>query len=420
MNTKSDILEDIRAGNRAVNWRPVKIVSAVLILIGAAAFAGGLGGPDPERIWQAYLVNFVFWLGLASGSLLLSAVLVTANARWGRPLKRLAEAPAAFLPVGFVLFWGLYFGRDHIFLWLQEPLVEPKAQYLDIGFLFARDGAALFILAALAVAMLYYSVRGDLRVLEAVRIRGEAGIAAGQEAASLKVQAVLAPVYILVFAVLLTVLGWDLIMTLDPEWVSTLFGAYYFIGSFYTGLAATLVLAVCGAKKMGLGRYIGQRQFHDLSKLLFAFCIVMADFFYVQFLVIWYGNLPEETRFLIKRVRFVPWDYLSWTVLMGCFVIPFLILLLRKIKMKPKAVAALAVFILVGMWLERFLLVAPSLWDRDWMPLGPPEALITGGFLGLMGLCVSMFLERCPLVPVSDPLFWAAIEEGQAITVPAE
>jgi Ni/Fe-hydrogenase subunit HybB-like protein len=419
MNTTSDILEEVRALNGAINWRPVKTGSVLLILAGAVAFAGGLTGPDPERIWQAYLTNFVFWLGMASGSLLLSAILVITNSRWGRPVKRLAEAPAAFLPVAFVLFWAIYFGREHVFPWLHEPLVPPKALYLNIPFLFIRDGAALFILAALAVALLHSSVQADRELLESGQ-RYTAPAAFPENGVRFRRQNLLAPAYVLLFAFFLTLIAWDLIMTLDPEWVSTLFGAYYFIGSFYTGLGAIIILTALAIKKMGLGRFIGQRQLHDLGKLLLAFCVLMTDFFYVQFLVIWYGNMPEETRYVIKRVRFVPWDYLSWTVLIVCFVAPFLILLLRKIKMKPGAMTALAAFVLVGMWLERFLLVAPSIWSKNWMPLGLTEVLITGGFLGLMGLSVALFLERYPLVPVSDPLFWAALEQGQTITTPAE
>ena len=81
---------------------------------------------------------------------------------------------------------------------------------------------------------------------------------------------------------------------------------------------------------------------------------------------------------------------------------------------------ALSCFILVGMWLERFLLVVPSLWGKDWMPIGIFEILITAGFLGLMGLCISFFLERVPLLPVSDPLFWDALRDGKVISIPAE
>ncbi len=115
------------------------------------------------------------------------------------------------------------------------------------------------------------------------------------------------------------------------------------------------------------------RQFHDLGKLLLGFCVVTGDFFFSQFLVIWYGNLPEEAQYVIFRVRNTPWQSLAWTVLIVCFALPFVILLSRKIKMKPRAMVMLGIIILIGMWLERLLLIAPSLWKGEQLPLGMTE-----------------------------------------------
>ena len=147
------------------------------------------------------------------------------------------------------------------------------------------------------------------------------------------------------------------------------------------------------------------KQFHDLGKLLLGFCVVTGDFFYSQFLVIWYGNLPEEAQYVILRVRNTPWQVLAWTVLIVCFALPFFILLNRKIKMKPRAMVILGVIILIGMWLERLLLIAPSLWKGEQLPLGMIELLISAGFFGAMALCVLLFLRQFPILPLSDPLF---------------
>jgi len=135
--------------------------------------------------------------------------------------------------------------------------------------------------------------------------------------------------------------------------------------------------------------------------------------FYTQFLVIWYGNIPEETRYLLERLYQKPWKILSLVILLIAFGLPFLLLLSRRIKMKPKAFIPLSLIILAGMWLERFLLVAPSLSKGQGVPLGLTEVLITGGFLGAMGLTAGLFLNRFPLLPLSDPLFqeeWKRIE----------
>jgi Ni/Fe-hydrogenase subunit HybB-like protein len=127
--------------------------------------------------------------------------------------------------------------------------------------------------------------------------------------------------------------------------------------------------------------------------------------FYVQFLVIWYGNLPEETRYIILRIRTSPWEPLAWAVLVLIFIIPFVTLLSRKIKSRPGIMALLGSLILIGMWLERYLLIAPSLMKGRISSPGMTEVLISAGFLGAMALTVILFLRTFPLLPVSDPLF---------------
>jgi Ni/Fe-hydrogenase subunit HybB-like protein len=380
---------------------------AVLILIGTIAFFIGIAGSQPERAWQAYLVNFVFWTGMAFGAVLLSAILTMTNARWGRPIKRLAEAPGAFLPVSFLLFWVLYFGREKIFPWIHEP-VHHKEAWLNTGFLFTRDGVGLLILTALSMAIIHYSVRGDSRAMS------EGVDSPVETERNLRVQSLLSPIFAILYALILTLIAFDLIMSLDPHWISTLFGAYYFMGSFYTGLAAVIILSALSVRTMGLDRFVGSKQFHDLGKLLFGFCVVTGDFFYAQFLVIWYGNLPEETHYVILRVNASPWKYLAWTVLIVSFVFPFIVLISRKVKMRPLLMMVLCSIILVGMWLERFLLVAPSIWRGERMPLGFMELFITAGFSGIMALCLLLFFRKYPMLPVSDPFFHELMNTPEA------
>src|SRR3989304_9555973 len=136
------------------------IILALLPLAGLIAFFLGISGAQSQRAWQAYLINFVYWAGLSFGAVLFVAVLNMANAQWGRPLKRMAEALGAFLPVSFLLFWLLYFGKEGIFHWVRQP--HPEKQFwLNAVFMFARDGVGLFLLIALSLTLIYYSVKGD-------------------------------------------------------------------------------------------------------------------------------------------------------------------------------------------------------------------------------------------------------------------
>jgi Ni/Fe-hydrogenase subunit HybB-like protein len=185
-------------------------------------------------------------------------------------------------------------------------------------------------------------------------------------------------------------------MALDPSWYSTLFGAYFFVSSFYLGLAAIAILAVLAQRRLGLEEQIGRRQFHDLGKLLFGFCLVTGNFFWSQFVVIWYGNLPEETAYLILRGYEMPWAPLTWTILIVSFIIPFLLLLSRRVKESPRILLPIALVILIGMWIERYILVVPSLWHQAGLPFGWIELLITGGFLAAVALSYSAFLSIFP------------------------
>ena len=380
------------------------ILFAVITLAGIGAFLAGIGGPQSLRVWQAYLVNYVFWTGLSFGAVLFVAVLNLTDARWGRSVKRLAEGLGAFLPASFLLFWVLYFGRGEIFPWVREPVPE-KAGWLNVGFLFARDGVGLFLLTLLSMALIFFSVKADREFIN--RPLGSADPAGGKP---WKAQRVLSPVIGILYAFVLSLLAFDLIMSLDPHWSSTLFGAYYFMSSFYAALAALVLVSHLLRRTHGLQEYIHPHHLHDLGKLLFAFCLFTGYLFYVQFLVIWYGNLPEETKYIILRVRFTPWEPLGWTVLGMTFILPFLVLLRRKGKMNPAVMIPVSLVVLGGMWLERFILVAPSLWKEKGLPLGLLEILITAGFFGVMALSLTVFLQRVPLLPVSDPLFREAMQ----------
>jgi hypothetical protein len=387
------------------------LLFALLAVLGALIFAFGIFGNEPLRAWQAYLVNFVFWTGLAAGAILFSAILTLTHALWGRSLKRLAEAAGAFLLLSLPLFAVLYPGRRLIFPWIAHPL-PAKAQWLNAPFLFLRDGAGLVLLAATAAVLLFISIRRDRELMAAAGANYDRQREQRREDRAV----VFANIYGILYFLILSLLAFDLIMSLSPHWYSTLFGAYYLVGSFFTALAALVILSILAVRRLGLSEFITPVHFSKLGKMLLGFCLMTGDFFYTQFLVIWYGNLPEETGFIIERIRFAPWRPLVWTVLFVCFIVPFVLLLSSRIKRKLPAMLALCAMILAGMWLERFLLVVPSLWAGSTLPIGILEVGITAGYFGLMALCILLFLRWFPVLPVADPLFRHSLtlKEGES------
>jgi Ni/Fe-hydrogenase subunit HybB-like protein len=380
---------------------PIGWLFALLIIIGLAAFIYGIVGDHPEKAWQAYLINFLLWSAIAQGAVLFSAVMHMTRARWSGPLSALSESFAAFFPLSFVLFLILFLGRNHIFPWLHEDL-HGKEVWLNIPFLFTRDCIGLLVLYAIGFAYLYNALQ--LRS-EGNQARGKFGqfISKGWHRNNRsttqvkKKMTVWAGLYILAFTLVLSLIGYDLVMSMDPHWISTLFGGYTFVKAFYVGLGAVIILASIVQLRKGKNSGIESSHFHDIGKLFFAFCLLWADFFYVQLTVIWYGNIPEETHYVIERTVMVPWNTLAWAIFIVCFIIPFVILLNKKVKTKPVFMMTLCSIIIIGFWLEHLLLLAPAMsHDAHSLSLGLSDGLITVGFIGMMVLAVSFFLKRFP------------------------
>ncbi len=404
-------------GARAISFRPIWIVVfLVLIAIGVVSFLIGIHGQEADRTWHAYLMNYLFWFSLGFGLVLFGPTMNMTIADWARPTKRLSEAVAPFLPLSLPMLWVLYPGRDLIFSWVREPVPE-KTYWLNMSSMFLRNSFGLIVLSGLALALVYYSVKEDRKVglseedLKKEKI--EETIEKRRGLSAWRAQVRLSPILAIAYGIVLSSVGLDLAMSLDPYWYSTLFPAYYFLNSFHMGVGALAILSALSLNGLGLRPLVMPHYFHDLGKILFGFTMLSGWFFYSQFLIIWYGNIPEETRYLIARFRYSPWEGLSYVVLIITFLVPIFILLFRRIKMSPPLLSAVAVLILVGYWFERMIIVAPTYWKGEGVPIGIPELGIAAGFLGLIGLSVVLFLRKVPLLPVSDPLFLKYLKREQ-------
>ena len=379
----------------------VFLICLALLVIGFGTFVFGLMGGHPERAWQAYLINFLLWSSIAQGGLLFSVVMHTVKARWSGPLSNLAESFVAFFPISFILFLILFFGKNHIFPWIHQDL-HGKEIWLNVPFLFTRDFVGLLVLYGLGFVYLYHALWLKLdRSMSHGRIRKR--LYSGWDRSISDAQrcrdrmTIFGILYILAFALVLSLIGYDLVMSMDPHWYSTLFGAYTFVKAFYIGLGGLIILASILHLNPDIEFKLKPSQFHDVGKLFFAFCLVWADFFYVQLVVIWYGNIPEETTYLIERTMTPPWNSLAWFVFIICFILPFVILLNKKVKTKPQFMSILCAVVIMGIWLEHLLLVGPALNHHALsLPLGLTDGLIFLGFLGLISLAVMYFLNLFP------------------------
>jgi hypothetical protein len=386
-------------------------------VFGAAAAAGALAflfmalGAGSGRAWRAYHVNWLFWTGLAQGGVMFSVVTNTAKGKWSYPIRRIAEASVAFLPVSFALFLVLWLGRAEVFPWIRHPIEEPhvKAFWLRDGFLFGRDILALLVLYGLSFWFVFHSLRPDAALLQAGasdRVKGlYSWLARGfdrpgrGEALSQERRDYIGPGLIVAYAVCMSVLAFDLIMSLAPHWLSNLLGGFFFMGAWLTGLMSLALLAIFWRRHLQLEELISPRTLHDLGKLCFGFTVFWCYLFFSQFLVIWYGNMPEETSFMFLRMASPEWRNISTAMLVLVFFLPFWGLIGVKPKKTPAVLGTFAAISLAGVWVDRYVLTVPSIVQQaPALPLGWQEAVVTAGFMGLWGLSYAWFAERFPIV----------------------
>jgi hypothetical protein len=202
---------------------------------------------------------------------------------------------------------------------------------------------------------------------------------------------------VLAFAFGYSLLAFDLVMSLAHKWVSSLFGVFYFMGSFLGALMLLAVFGIAMRSMMGLGEIYSRRQQHDLGKLCFGFTVFWAYLMWSQFLVIWYGNLPDETYFIFYRLVGV-WKPVGVAVFLMVFLIPFIGLLGVKPKKFTFTMVGFATISLVGIWLERYLEVVPSINQGRGPAIGLPEVGVTLFFGGLFLLAWSWFAGRFPII----------------------
>ena len=400
----------------------------VFVAIGLIGFVAGLIGNRSYLAWQALLVNTLFFGGIALGGLAFSVIFTITNAKWGRPIKRLAEALSAFTPIGALLLCLLFFGADNFFEWMDhDKVIHAKAGWLNFPFFIIRNVVLLGLFVAGGSYYLKAVIRPDIGLAEklsdfsnpfADRFVKNYGSQEEEEAGAQKRAKTLAPLLALLFFMLCTLLAFDWMMSIDQEWFSTMFGAQYAVANLIGAAAALLIISGIARKNFQLDEYITIDRYHDLAKLTFAVCALWTYLIFSQVLVIWYADLPEETPYLLLRMQSLEWGWMGWFLLILMFFIPFFGLMSRTACNSIWFSRLIAVDILVGTWLEKYFLIVPSIQENNaraglidassGLPGFSPnfyDVSITLGVFGIFLLSCFWFLQRVPAVPISDPLF---------------
>ena len=387
---------------------------AGLVAVGTLAFVVLLA-TNADRAWQAYVSNWLFFTSVAQGGIIFAAVTLIVKARWNWSVRRLSLAAGGFLPISFLLLLPMLTLRENYFTWMRymefDPIVQLKAAYLNIPFLITRNFLGAIILFGLSLFFIYLALRPDLgpererdenddmgrRRWRERLTQGWRGQEA-EESRSWEALKVLAPALVLVYALIMGIFSVDWAMSLEPHWFSTLLPAWFSMGAFWAGIGFTALLAII--LKRGYAYFdeqMGPQQLHDMGKLFFAFSIFWMYLFWSQYIVIWYGKLPWEQEWIIHRSG-AEWGPISLLVIVLCFFVPFAGLIGRKPKLIPNWFGGVVLLALLGLWLERFILIAPSLHEPGTATITLWEPLIALGFLGLFAGSTRWFLTTFPVI----------------------
>src|SRR6476659_3149851 len=372
------------------SWNRIPVMAGSVALLGVVVCAI-LGYANPKQFFFSWIVSFLFFLSLALGALFFVLIQYASQVGWGIVLRRIGETTFATLPVMAALFLPVLLGLRDLYAWTvpgaaeHDALLRWKAPYLNVPFFLIR--AALYFGIWSFIALLYY--RGS---------RGQD--ATGDPGVSARLRRLAGP-GIIVLALTQTFASVDWIMSLTPHWYSTIFGVYFFAGSFVGFIALLSIVATAMLRAGLLGTVITEEHLHDVGKLLFAFTAFWAYIGFSQFFLIWYANVPEESFWYKARLE-GSWKAISILLMAGHFGIPFFYLMGRAVKRRGSTLALGGAWILAMHFVDIYWQVMPTL-----HPQGvTPSVLDVAAFAAIGGCFVAAagwLMRREALVPLRDP-----------------
>jgi Ni/Fe-hydrogenase subunit HybB-like protein len=426
MGTSVEIRGD---GLRGTLWRPLNGFSRGYLLALAVTFivgAWGLGcwgyqivrgigvaGIRRPTMWGFYLVNFVFWIGISHAGTLISAILRLTDAGWRKPVTRAAEAITVFALMIGAMFPIIHLGRPWIFFWLF-PYPNSRLLWPNFRSPLLWDVTAISTYLSGSVIYLYLPLIPDLaelaqhstgwrrRLYKLLSLRWTGGDR--QWHALERAMKLMAGTILAVAVSVHTVVAWDFAMAVAPMWHSTIYGPYFVAGAIFSGIAALVVAMSVIRRTLHLEEYLLPVHFENLGKLLLLMSLLWVYFTVAENLTTWYGNSPAEMSVFGERIRgrYAPY---FWFMVFCNFVLPFVLLSVRRLR-SVTTVTISGVTVLVGMWVERFMIVLPSL-SRPHLPAATGfytptwvEISITASTFAAMIMFYLIFCKLFPIIAV--------------------
>lgn len=374
----------------AESWGKGKMLFAGLAVVGLVGSAIGFVVDRPQ-FYHSYLTGYVFVLTIALGALFFVMLQHVTRAGWSVAVRRLAEVAAWTLPLFAVLFIPILAGMGELFHWThqdavaEDALLQHKQGYLNVPFFVVRIAFYFLVWTLLSRHFLRRSLAQDTTRDPMITVRLQRRAAPG----------------IILWALTLTFMAFDLLMSLDPHWYSTIFGVYNFSGTTVAAFAFLAVTAMILRRNGCLSNTVRVDHYQDLGRFMFAFSVFWAYISFSQFFLIWYGNLPEETIYYAHRIE-GSWMIFSFFLAAGHFAVPFVLLMSRWTKRKPWFVTMMGAWILFIHYVDIYWMVMPNLHHEGvqfhWLDLAC--------VVGVAGVFLTVFTRKLighALVPVGDP-----------------
>lgn len=376
---RADVLSGLNA------WSKPALIAGGVALIGSAAYAV----VDATQFFRSYLFAYMYCLAFALGCLPLLALHHMIEGRWGFVIRRLLEAGVRTLPLFAVLFIPILVGMTTLYPWARpeaasDPLLSQKAVYLNVPF---------FVIRFLIYFAIWIGLGFRLNALSAADDRSPSPARQGQ------MRRIAAPT-ILIYAITLTFASIDWVMSLEPAWFSTIFGLIFMIGQALTVFAFSLCVLISISKRGVLAETVQTNDIHDIGTLILAFTTIWAYLSFSQYIIIWSGNLPEEAIWFQSRTG-PAWKWMAVILVVFHFIVPFFILLQRRIKRNSSMVTKVAIGILVMRMVDIYWYVVPA-FHPETAAMHVLDLLAVVGILGVWFAFYVRQLSRYPLLAVGD------------------
>lgn len=365
-----------------------KLITWGMIAIGIITFVLGFIY-NPETTWANYLLNNYYFLALAIGGTFWLALQRISQSGWSSAYIRIPEAFANYIPIAALFFLFMWIGFHHLYEWtheeeiLHDEILQHKTPYLNIPFFMIR--MVIYFAAWIILTQMIRRVSLKEDLIDGIR--------------PFETSEWYSKIYIFVLAITFSMASFDWIMSIEPHWYSTIFSLKNFVMGFYHG-SAMIVLAVIILHKYGYFKFLNNSHMIDFSKYIFILAIIWGYFWFSQYLLMWYANIPEETIYYVERIE-GPWAPLFWLNIILNTLVPFVFLLSNYLAKSKTVLGITVVILMIGQWIDGYLQIMPG--ARGEHHIGFIEIGTYIGFLGLFTWVIARTLSKHQLVPKNHP-----------------